>query len=239
MRNLTLSIAIGAVLAFFCVGVTFAALSIFRPGWLRQAAGAKPTPISVQTLVAVVAAGGAVPNVTPIPTGVGTEAPTAVPLPTSPGACGGPQQMTLALLGMDTRGDQSSFRARTDAITLLNVNFAAQTAAMLSVPRDLYVPLPNLGAVGIDQDRINTAFLFGEIYGVPGGGPVEFKQTVELNLGIRVDRYALINFGALRATVDALGGIDLDVPTAIFDPDFPADEGDGTMVLDIPAGPQH
>jgi anionic cell wall polymer biosynthesis LytR-Cps2A-Psr (LCP) family protein len=49
----------------------------------------------------------------------------------------------------------------------------------------------------------------------------------------------VINFGALKATVDALGGIDLDVPTAIYDPDFPADEGDGTMVLDIPAGPQH
>ena len=239
MRNLTLSIAIGAVLAFFCVGVTFAALSIFRPGWLRQVAGAKPTPISVQTLVAIVAAGGQVPNVTPIPTGVGTQAPTAAPLPTTAGACGGPQQMTIALLGMDTRGDQSSFRARTDAITLLNVNFGNQTAAMLSIPRDLYVPLPNLGAVGIDQDRINTAFLFGEIYGVPGGGPAEFKQTVELNLGVRVDRYALINFGALKATVDALGGIDLDVPTAIYDPDFPADEGDGTMVLDIPAGPQH
>jgi LCP family protein required for cell wall assembly len=147
--------------------------------------------------------------------------------------------MTIALLGMDTRGDQSSFRARTDAITLLNVNFASQSAAMLSVPRDLYVPLPNLVAVGIDQDRINTAFLFGDIYGVPGGGPAEFKQTVELNLGIRVDRYVLINFGALQATVDALGGIDINVPTAIYDPDFPADLGDGTMVLDIPAGPQH
>ena len=239
MRNLTNSILIGGVLAFFFVGVTFAALSIFRPGWLRQVAGAKATPVSVETLVAIVAAGGQVPNVTPIPTRAGQQAPTPAPLPTQSGPCGGPQQMTIALLGMDTRGDQSNFRARTDAITLLNVNFAALSASMLSVPRDLYVPLPNLGAVGIDQDRINTAFLFGDIYGVPGGGPAEFKQTVELNLGIRVDRYVLINFGALQATVDALGGIDIDVPTAIYDPDFPADQGDGTMVLDIPAGPQH
>src|SRR5258708_4185430 len=239
MRNLTSSILIGGVLAFFFLGVTFAALSFFRPGWLRQVAGAKATPVSVEPLVAIVEAGGQVPNVTPIPTAMGGLAPTPAPLPTLNGACGGPQQMTIALLGMDTRGDQSSFRARTDAITLLNVNFASQSAAMLSVPRDLYVPLPNLVAVGIDQDRINTAFLFGDIYGVPGGGPAEFKQTVELNLGIRVDRYVLINFGALQATVDALGGIDINVPTAIYDPDFPADQGDGTMVLDIPAGPQH
>src|SRR5579859_1100504 len=239
MRNLTISILIGGVLAFFFLGVTFAALSVFRPGWLRQVGGAKATPVSVETLVAIVEAGGQVPNVTPIPTRVGSQAPTPAPLPTQNGPCSGPQQMTIALLGMDTRGDQSTFRARTDAITLLNVNFAAQTAAMLSVPRDLYVPLPNLGAVGIDQDRINTAFLFGDIYGVPGGGPAEFKQTVELNLGVRVDRYVVINFGALQATVDALGGIDIDVPTPIYDPDFPADQGDGTIVLDIPAGPQH
>jgi len=64
MRNLTFSIMIGGVLAFFFAGVVFAAFSLFRPGWLRQVAGAKPTPISVQTLVAIVAAGGQVPNVT-------------------------------------------------------------------------------------------------------------------------------------------------------------------------------
>jgi LCP family protein required for cell wall assembly len=239
MRNLTISISIGAVMAFFFLGIAFAALSIFRPGWAREVAGAKPTPVTVETLVAIVAAGGPVPNVTPIPTKAGIQPPTVAPLPTLAGACGGPQQMTIALLGMDTRGDETSFRARTDAITLLNVNFANASAAMLSVPRDLYVPLPNLAGVGIDQDRINTAFLFGEIYGVPGGGPAELKQTVELNLGVRVDRYALINFGALKKAVEALGGIDIVVPTAIYDPDFPADVGDGTMVLDIPAGLQH
>ena len=91
----------------------------------------------------------------------------------------------------------------------------------------------------IDQNRINTAYLFGEIYGVAGGGAAEFKQTIELNFGLRVDRYALINFGALVSTVDALGGIDVVVPDAIYDPDFPADEGDGAIVLEIPAGLQH
>jgi anionic cell wall polymer biosynthesis LytR-Cps2A-Psr (LCP) family protein len=54
-----------------------------------------------------------------------------------------------------------------------------------------------------------------------------------------VDRYALINFGALKATVDALGGIDINVPSAIDDPDFPADTGDATIELIIPAGQQH
>ncbi len=239
MSKLTISIGIGGALALFVVGVTFAALSLLRPGWLRGVAGARPTPVSVATLVAIVAAGGQVPDVTPLPTRPGGAEPTAAPLPTLAGGCGGPPHMTIALLGMDTRGNETRFLSRTDAITLLNVDFVNASAAMLSVPRDLYVPLPNLSAVGIDQDRINTAYLFGEIYGVSGGGPSEFKQTVELNLGVRVDRYVLINFGALKATVDALGGIDVDVPTPIYDPDFPADQGDGTIVLDIPAGPRH
>jgi LCP family protein required for cell wall assembly len=239
MRNGITSIALGGALALFFVGVAFAALSLLRPGWLRQAAGARATPVSVATLVAIVSAGGQVPDVTPLPTDPGSAVPTAVPLPTEAGACGGPQHMTIALLGMDTRGSETSFRSRTDAITLLNVNFVDASASMLSVPRDLYVPLPNLSAVGIDQDRINTAFLYGEIYGVAGGGPVEFKQTVELNLGVRVDRYVVVNFGGVKATVDAVGGIDVNVPTPIYDPEFPADQGDGTIVLDIPAGPQH
>src|SRR5262245_27737400 len=132
MRNLTISLAIGGILAAFFIGVIFGALSIFRPGWLRQVAGSRPTPVSVETLVAIVGAGGQVPDVTPIPTLAGTPAPTAVPLPTTAGACGGPAQMTIALLGMDTRGDETSFRARTDAITLLRVNFATQTASMFS-----------------------------------------------------------------------------------------------------------
>ncbi len=235
----TISIVIGVLIAVFCMAASFAGLSLARPGWLRSLADPNTTPVSVATLIAIVESGGQVPAVTPLPTDPAAPQPTVAPLPTVPGACGGPHEMTIALLGMDTRGEEGGFRSRTDAITLVNINFASKTASMLSIPRDLYVPLPNLEEVGIYQNRINTAFLYGEIYGVPGGGPAEFKQTVELNLGIRVDRYVLMNFGALVSTVDALGGIDVDVPTAIYDEAFPADEGDGTILLEIPAGIQH
>ena len=43
----------------------------------------------------------------------------------------------------------AEWRRQRESITLLNVNFANASAAMLSVPRDLYVPLPNLAGVGI------------------------------------------------------------------------------------------
>src|SRR5205085_4904564 len=135
----TISIAVGIIIALVCMAASFAGLSLARPGWLRELANPNATPVSVATLIAIVDSGGQVPAVTPLPTDPSSPPPTVAPLPTVPGACGGPHDMTIALLGMDTRGEEASFRARTDAITLLNINFATKTASMLSVPRDLYV----------------------------------------------------------------------------------------------------
>jgi len=225
-QRLLLSIALGLGLGFCFLITTFGALSFIRPGWLRS------------TLSSGIQA-----KVLPTPMVNSVSGPTAVPLPTVAGTtCGGPQQMTIALLGVDDRSKPSegyTHATRTDAITLVNVRFDSPSAALLSFPRDLYVPLPNLENVQISQDRLNTAYLYGEVYKVPGGGPTEFKATIELNFGIRVDRYVMVNFAAFETTVDALGGIDVNVPDPIYDPDFPADAGDGTLVLDIPAGLQH
>lgn len=240
MRQLQISLAVGSLLGVLCFGLAFAGISLARPGWLRALFVPDPTHVPAATLVAIVDAGGDLPpDITPHPTSETTPEPTSAPLPTVSGPCGGPAEMTIALLGMDTRGDDYDYRARTDAIMLLHVNFVTGKAAIFSIPRDLYVPLPNLADVEIEQARINTAYLYGEIYGVPGGGPAEFKQTIELNFGLRVDRYVLINFAAFKAAIDAVGGIDVDVPEAIYDEQFPADEGDGTIVLEIPAGLNH
>jgi len=149
--------------------------------------------------------------------------------------------MVIALLGVDDRSKPEegyTHPTRTDAIMLVNVRFDSPSASLLSFPRDLFVPLPNLENVH-EQGRLNTAFMFGEVYHVPGGGPAEFKATVEFNFGIRVDRYVMVNFGAFVKTVDALGGIDVEVPDAIYDPEFPDDVGDGSFILEIPAGRQH
>ena len=134
MRNTTISVVIGGMLGLFFIAAAFAGLSLLRPGWLRDVAESNGPPVSVATLVAIVDAGGQVPPVTPLPTDAGA-VPTVAPLPTVPGPCRGPQEMTIALLGMDTRGDETNFRARTDAITLLHINFNTASASMLSIPR--------------------------------------------------------------------------------------------------------
>jgi len=121
---------------------------------------------------------------------------------------------------------------------LVTVDPENKTAALLSIPRDLWVEIPG-GLPGIPREnRINTAHLYGELKGYPGGGPALAKRTVEKNFGVPVHYYALVNFKGLEQIIDALDGIDIDVEKPIHDEAFP-DDYCGTMVVDIPAGRQH
>jgi LCP family protein required for cell wall assembly len=230
MRRSLVSMGVGVGLGLAVCLALLGIIAFAGSGWPgRPAAAATSPPVTQPGLPLSPLPAGA----TPIP------APTVESLPTVAGSCGGPERMTIALLGVDDRSQNYTLAARTDAISLVSVNFITPSASLLSFPRDLYVPLPNLQKENIDQDRLNTAYEYGEIYKVPGGGPAEFKATLEWNFGIRVDRYVLANFGAFEAAVDAVGGIDVNVPVDIYDPAYPTDSNTGTMVFSLAAGPQH
>jgi LCP family protein required for cell wall assembly len=92
---------------------------------------------------------------------------------------------------------------------VLTVDPRSKTAGILGIPRDLYVEIPN-GDGSYYEDRINTAFILGEME-QEGGGKRLAIETVERLLGIEVHHYVIIDFLALGA-VDALGGIRVDVP---------------------------
>ncbi len=231
MRRSLISIGVGAGLGLALCLVFLGVIAFAGAGWLGGVAQKVTSRLPAQ---ASGAPGTLAPGATPLP----LITPEGLPTVAS-SACGGPERMTIALLGVDDRSQNYTIAARTDAITLVSVNFITPSASLLSFPRDLYVPLPNLQQHNIDQDRLNTAFEFGEIYKVPGGGPAEFKATMEWNFGIRVDRYILANFGAFEAAVDAVGGIDVNVPTEIYDPAYPNDGNTGTTVFSLAAGPQH
>lgn len=175
------------------------------------------------------------PNLTPTPFTPLPPTPLAVPSAEA-ALCGLPEPMTIVLLGLDKRPGETR-PTRTDAITLVRIEPQTASAAMLSIPRDLYLPLPNLEAQGINQSRINTAYLYGEIYGVPGGGQAQVKDTLAWNFGIPVDRYVLMDFGAFVQFIDTLGGIMVDVPKPINDAEFPTEEG-GVMLFTLNPGQQ-
>jgi LCP family protein required for cell wall assembly len=82
---------------------------------------------------------------------------------------------------------------------------------MISVPRDMYVNIP-----GFDSyNKINAALYLGDLYKLPGGGPVLALKTVENFLGIPIQYYALLDFSVFESMIDTIGGVCLDIPTKI------------------------
>ena len=145
----------------------------------------------------------------------------------------------LLLLGVDARPDQISQAVRTDTMMVARIDFDNGNVRLLSLPRDMWLAMPaSVQDYGVDVGRINQGYYYGELYDLPGGGPQGAIDTVALNFGIPIEGYALVNFQSFVNVVDALGGIDIDVPKPIYDARYPTDNY-GYIVLEIPAGPQH
>jgi polyisoprenyl-teichoic acid--peptidoglycan teichoic acid transferase len=142
------------------------------------------------------------------------------------------ERVNVLLLGIDRRPSEKC-PCRTDTMILASLDPKTLTAGAVTIPRDLFVPIP-----GVGESRINTAMFYGELYKFQGGGPGLAKKTVEYNLGRRVHYYVLIDFAGFRKAIDALGGIDLDIPKPIYDPCYP-DENFNCAPLNIPAGRVH
>jgi LCP family protein required for cell wall assembly len=127
----------------------------------------------------------------------------------------GRERINLLLLGIDQRCDEVG-PTRTDTMMVLTIDPVGLTAAVLSLPRDLWVTIPGIGV-----DRINQANFYGEAYDYPGGGPALAVETVEATLGIKINYYAAVNFDAFVQLIDEVGGISVTVPETIEDDTYP------------------
>jgi len=138
----------------------------------------------------------------------------------------GTDRVTVLLLGADTRpSERGTARPRTDSIMLLMVDPQLKVAGVLSIPRDLWVDIPGYGL-----NRINTAYVWG-------AGDLAM-ETVQYNLGVRVNYYVLVEFDAFVTLIDEIGGIDVYVPYTIYDPTYP-DMAYGYDPFYITAGQHH
>jgi LCP family protein required for cell wall assembly len=127
----------------------------------------------------------------------------------------GTERINILLLGTDRRCEEVGPN-HSDTLLLATIDPKSMTAALFSLPRDLWVEIPGFGV-----DRINQAYYFGQIYEYPGGGPALASETVEAFLGIPVDYFVTVDFRSFEEAVDLIGGIVIDVPEAIDDPDYP------------------
>lgn len=116
----------------------------------------------------------------------------------------GKNRVTILLLGLDysdLRKDEGP--PRSDTMLLFSFDPLTKSASMLSIPRDLWVPITGLK----EHQRINFAYRAGELYDYPGGGPGLAVATVEDVIGVPINYYAQIDFYSFVRLIEELGGV--------------------------------
>lgn len=194
-----------------------------------------PEPVIIPTRPAE--AGGAAvaaPTATPPPV------PTAAPQSPAAGPVWNRKgRVNMLLLGTDDGRRCVDGVPRTDTIILVSLDTETKQAAMISIPRDLWVEIPSRGIAGIPtEQRINTAYTFGEVNRYPGGGAKLVRDTVEKNFGQPIHYHAIVNLNNMKEIVDLLGGVDIEVTERLYDTEFPTDDC-GYRTIDFKPGMHH
>lgn len=143
-----------------------------------------------------------------------TLVPTATPEP----HCGGPPAMTILALGID--GNDDYRYGLSDVIRAVRVDFVTPKVTVLSIPRDLWVEIPEIEEhYGITHGKLNQAYFYGTpgmgYYDGPGAGAGLLARTLDLNFGLQVDHYGAVNMQTFVKIVDAVGGIEIYLPTDV------------------------
>lgn len=130
-------------------------------------------------------------------------------------------RVNVLLVGysVDDPGHQGA--TLTDSILLLSMNPTKHTGFLLSIPRDLYVQIPGNG-----YGKIN------EVY--QDGGISLLEQVVNSDFDTQINYYALLDYAAVRDTVNALGGITINIQSpdsrGLYDPNISKADG-GPLLL--------
>lgn len=110
-----------------------------------------------------------------------------------------PGSLTLLVMGTDRTATGNALRGNTDTLLLVHLNPDQQKVKVLSIPRDTRVDIP-----GHRTFKVNAAN--------PWGGPQLAVTTVQNFLKVPIDRYLLLDLSAVSDVVDALGGLEVEIP---------------------------
>ncbi|MFH1475063.1 MAG: LCP family protein [Chloroflexota bacterium] len=206
-----------------------------------------------------------VPASTPTPEPAGTPAGAtpspAAATPTPPGATPVPSvrpatgdipywaddgRLNVLLIGGDA--GPGRFSLRTDTMILLTVDLATARAAMFGIPRNLLnVPLPAPYAAtyrgGVFPDLLNALWRAAQNRpSWPGNNVTRGYRALSAAVGniagVSVDGVVSVDLNGFVRLVDALGGIEINVPYRVYDKNYPMEDGSGTRVLEILPGLQ-
>jgi LCP family protein required for cell wall assembly len=140
------------------------------------------------------------------------------------------RRFNVLLLGSDNDLKFAANAVLTQAMILISIDPATHDVAMISIPRDFWVPIRGYG-----YQKIDVAY---EV-----GGIALARSTVESLFGVKIDYYAWVGLSGLVQVIDTLGGVDVTVQHPILDEAYPDDlntqDPYAYFRLYIPAGPQH
>lgn len=138
----------------------------------------------------------------------------------------------VLLLGLDNRSDKVT--GRTDTMILAAFRHRDGKVGAFSIPRDLWIDLPDLGPA-----RISSVVRVGNARVGPGEGLPLLRDAIQRELGIRVDRYAAVDLAGFVDLVDHVGGVDVDVQCPIEDCLWLHPDDETCSPLSLDAGRQH
>lgn len=121
-------------------------------------------------------------------------------------------RVNIVLIGVGGPTHPGEGKDLADAIMILSLKPSKKQAALISLPRDLYV---RIGRYGVH--RLNAAHGIGEEGGYPGGGPALLMDTVEQIVGEPMHAYIRVDFAAFEKIIDQLGGVDIYVYRPFYD----------------------
>jgi LCP family protein required for cell wall assembly len=121
-------------------------------------------------------------------------------------------RVNIVILGVGGDTHPTGDRDHTDAILLVSLKPSTRQIALVSVPRDLYVPIGRYGT-----HRINRAHVIGINTGFPGGGPALSMHAISAALDQPVHAFVRVDFAGFRQMIDDLGGVEIEVQHSFYD----------------------
>lgn len=130
-------------------------------------------------------------------------------------------EVLVLMLGVDAKDVKNSKGTRTDTMMLVRANFETGEINLLSIPRDTRVLVKGR------EDKINHAHAYG-------GTELSLKSVRDF-LNLDIDYYVKVDYKAVKAVVNAIGGVEIDVPQ---DMKYKDPYADPPLNINISAGPQ-
>lgn len=125
----------------------------------------------------------------------------------------GKRNLNILILGMGGEGHEGPYL--TDTMLIASINKSDKKLALTSIPRDLLVDTSRFG-----KQKINALNSYAEVEKSGSGGKYTSSVTEEL-LQIPIDYYVRVDFNGFEKIINAVGGIDINVPNSFTDPLFP------------------